>query len=265
MTALKFASPRARWAMLFLAVCVAFVVFAAVVGSAAAAGKALSTINLCITKAGPEKGVVRFAATKHCRKGETLVQVVGGSDVQGVLGVQEESGQQGGVGEKAPPGDKGPIGDKGPVGLQGPTGEKGPTGDRGPTGEGILIAGLTTSDASTSSISYMGPFVGSTPTSTELNAQQIVPFAGTIANFAFKIDVAPGSGNNYTVTVRKNGVAGSPAITCKIEGTGSINTSCLDSAHSLSFAAGDLLSVQIGPNSNPEKWGGARWSATLTP
>jgi hypothetical protein len=80
-----------------------------------------------------------------------------------------------------------------------------------------------------------------------------------------KIDVAPGSGNSYTMTVRKNGVAGTPAISCKIEGTGSANTSCLDSTHSLSFAAGDLLSVQVVPHSNPEKWDGARWSATFTP
>jgi hypothetical protein len=240
MSAFRFVSLRARWAVPSLAICSAFVIFAAF-SSSSAAGMTPSTVNLCITKAGPEKGTVRFVSTNRCRRGEIFVHVVTASATQGVMGVQEESNPWGESGEEAPSGEEGAIADS------------------------FLVAGMTTGDASQSVPNYVGPFMGFSPTPTELNAQQPMPFAGKVANFGFKVDVPPGSGNSYTMTVRKNGVAASPAISCKIEGTGSSNTSCLDHAHSLSFAAGDLLSVQIVPRGNPDRWGGARWSATLNP
>jgi hypothetical protein len=181
----------------------------------------------------------------------------------GVKGPDGDKGAQGDPGDKGPDGDPGPVGPQGPDGDKGLEGDKGPTGDQGPTGEGILVTGLTTRNASTSATSYLGPFLTSSPTSTESNVQQIMPIAGTIANLAVKIGTAPGSGSNsYTLTIRKNGAAGSPSLTCEIEGS---STSCIDSTHTLSFAAGDLLSLQIVPASNPDSWDSAHWGVTLTP
>lgn len=240
MNALRLASPRTRRALLSLAVCLAFVVFAAIAGSSSAAAQATSTINICIAKAGPEKGTVRFVSTQRCRRGEAFVQVFTASASEGVMGVQEEGAQ----GDEAA--------------------EAGFSGED-PIADSFLVAGMTTGDAPRSGTSYLGPFIGLAPTPTELSAQQPMPFAGEISNFGFKIDVPPGAGSSYTMTVRKNGAAGGSAIACKIEGAGSGNTSCLDTAHSLSFAAGDLLSVQVVPKGSPVRWGGARWSATLTP
>ncbi|HEX3172605.1 MAG TPA: hypothetical protein VHQ43_00100 [Solirubrobacterales bacterium] len=92
--------------------------------SSAAAQKQPTTINLCIRKAGPEKGMVRFSQSKRCKAGEMSVQVVADSK-QGVAGIEESSGA---------PGATGPVGPTGPKGEQGAQGEKGDKGDQGDEG-----------------------------------------------------------------------------------------------------------------------------------
>ena len=77
-----------RWLTFAIAACLAFV---GLFASSALAASAPQTINLCVTKSGPDKGVVRFAS--KCKKGEQAVQVMAGSAQQGVLGVSESSGQ----------------------------------------------------------------------------------------------------------------------------------------------------------------------------
>jgi hypothetical protein len=55
-----------------------------------------STVNLCITKAGPDKGSVRFVQAKQkCKGGELRVQVVGSTGEQGAFGAQESSDEAG--------------------------------------------------------------------------------------------------------------------------------------------------------------------------
>jgi hypothetical protein len=168
-------------------------------------------------------------------------------------------GNKGATGATGPTGNQGVVGNKGATGDQGPIGDQGPVGDKGPTGEGTLIVGMTTSSASTSSTSYMGPFLTTAPTE-ESKVQQVVPLAGKIANLAVKIGNDPGNSNSWTFTIRKNGA--STGITCKIEGTS--KTSCT-SASSETFAAGDLLALQASPASGPDAWGSAHWAVTLTP
>jgi hypothetical protein len=119
---------------------------------------------------------------------------------------------------------------------------------------------VTGSDASTSATNYLGPFANSL-SATESSVQLTVPVAGTLANLNVKIGTAAGSGNSYTFTIRKN-ASSQAAMSCKIEGT--TPTAC-SSAGTAAFAAGDLLSLQVVPNSNPNNWGDAHWAVTLTP
>jgi hypothetical protein len=71
------------------------------------------------------------------------------------------------------------------------------------------------------------------------NIQQ--PQIGTISNFYVGTNVAPGAGQTYTVTMRKN--ASNQTVTCTISGAAA--TTCNDTTHSFSVAAADNVTVQI--------------------
>ncbi len=53
------------------------------------------------------------------------------------------------------------------------------------------------------------------------------------------LTVAPGTGHSATVTIRKNGV--STPLSCTVSET---STTCADTADTVAFSAGDLLSIQ---------------------
>jgi hypothetical protein len=126
----------------------------------------------------------------------------------------------------------------------------------------MILAGLTTTNAaSNSSDTFLGPFLTSASTATESSVLQAVPIAGTISNLAVDIGSAPGGGRSWTFTIRKNGTTDT-AVTCPISGGG--GTSCTSSS-SVTFAAGDQLSLRVHPSSSaPGNWTSARWSVTLT-
>ena len=91
-----------------------------------------------------------------------------------------------------------------------------------------------------------------------------MPVGGTIANLSVSIDVAGGSGTSWTLTIRKkSGVSATQSTTvlCTISNPG---TSCNSGATSVTFAAGDLLSLQVVPTKEPNGWDTMRWSASLT-
>lgn len=232
MSAQRFASPRARRVVLSLTVCLAFVLFAAFTGSSSADGRSPSPLFLCKAKAGPDKGNARFAVSGRCRRGELRVPVVSSFTPSATASQEEGTGQV----------------DAGEASL---------------TGEDILVTGVATSDAPTHGLSYMPPFLATAPTASEFPAQQVVPIAGTIANLGVKIGTAPGEGSSYTLTIRKDGIG--TGLTCRIEGGGSADTSCLDSAHTVAFVAGDFLTLQVSPGGGPQRWHAARWEVTLTP
>lgn len=77
---------------------------------------------------------------------------------------------------------------------------------------------------------------------TEAAAQTPVSAPFTLKNFYAAASVAPASGQTFTITVRKAGADTSPAVTCTITGPA---TSCNDTTHTASFAAGDLISVKL--------------------
>ena len=138
-----------------------------------------------------------------------------------------------------------------------------PPGKGSLAGGGILVTGIATSDARIRSLSYMAPFLATAPAASELPAQQAMPIAGTMANLRVRIGTAPGQGNSYVLTIRKNGIG--TGLACRIEGDGRADTSCLDNAHTVAFAAGDFLTLQVSPGGSPRRWHAARWEATLTP
>lgn len=232
MSAQRFASPRAYRVVLSLLVCLAFVLFAAFTGSSSADGESLSAAYLCKTKAGPDKDNMRFAVAGRCRRGEARMPLVSAFTPSATASQEEGTGQVA-------------------------------AGEASLTGEDILITGIATSDAPTRSLSYLPPFLAAAPTASESPARQVVPIAGTLAKLKVKVGSAPGQGNSYTLTIRKSGIGTS--LTCRIEGDGSAETSCLDKAHTVAFAAGDFLSLQVSPTGGPRRWHAARWEATLTP
>lgn len=53
----------------------------------------LSTVNLCVRKAGPEKGTVRFVQKRsYCKAGELRVRVLGDGSTQSALGLEASGG-----------------------------------------------------------------------------------------------------------------------------------------------------------------------------
>jgi hypothetical protein len=81
-----------RTGSLGAAFCAAFLAAAAVAayGSAAQSPQlgSLSTVNLCVHRAGPEKGAVRFVEKRrYCKANELGVQVLGAGSSQAALGL----------------------------------------------------------------------------------------------------------------------------------------------------------------------------------
>ncbi len=224
-----------------------------------AQAKTPTTINLCVKQSGTGKGTIRLvSAQAKCKPGERGVLVFTSSSGQGVLGAEESTG---------PPGPQGPVG---PAGPRGPAGPKGATGDQGPPGEtgasNMLLAGVTSTDAgSTVDPTFLGPFqtTAASP-STEGDVQLVMPVGGTISHLAVDLGNAPGGSSGWAFTIDRavsGSASASTAVTCTVSNAGS---SCADSSHTVTFAAGELLSLKVAPNGNPTNWGSARWSVSLT-
>ena len=91
--------------------------------------------------------------------------------------------------------------------------------------------------------------------STESMVEQVIPIGGTLSNFYASWEAAPGGTKNVTLTVRKNGA--DTSVKCTITGAA---TSCSDTTNSVTFSAGDRISIGATSTDAP---GGkkARWTA----
>ena len=67
-----------------------------------------------------------------------------------------------------------------------------------------------------------------------------MPAAGTISHLYAESDVAPSSGDSFTLTVMKNGSAQS--VTCAISDTA---TAANDTSNSFTVTAGDLINIRM--------------------
>jgi hypothetical protein len=194
----------------------------------------------------------------------------GEDGADGAAGPQGEQGAQGEIGPVGPQGPKGEDGADGAVGPQGPKGDTGAAGSQGPKGDTgaagsslMLISGLTNASSdSTSSSRYLGPFQTSAVSNSESGVQQVVPVAGTVSDLYVRLGNDPNTGGGvqkWTFSVRRNG-SSSGAVSCEISDT---DSTC-SSTTKLSFAAGDLISLQASPSGNPSGWSTLRWGVTLT-
>ena len=166
---------------------------------------------------------------------------------------------KGDTGPIGPTGFTGPAG--GPTGIQGNTGNTGPTG---PTGTVVSMIGglvtLSTAGDNTNS-RYFGAYVAGTGlggTATESNATTIIPLNCTMSNFYVNLSTAPGLGNSYTFTIRKNGANTPISVTIsgnQLSGSNTTNTS--------TFTSGDTFTVISVPSGTPN-FTEARWSCRLT-
>jgi hypothetical protein len=122
-----------------------------------------------------------------------------------------------------------------------------------------IIGGTSGAAMANGATSFMGMF--SVANATESAVQVPVQTSGTISNFDVRITAAAGAlPNAWAFTLRKNGA--STAITCTISGTTA--TQCADNSDTVSFASGDLLSIQVVPTSAPTNTAIGRWTAKLS-
>ncbi len=153
------------------------------------------------------------------------------------------------------------TGPQGPQGPAGADGARGPAGADGAPGTNTTILTGGTGDSSTwggGVNCFMGPGNdGCAPDYLQIS----VP-AGTVANLQVHTELQPNADQStqqtYTITVFHQGVAG--ALTCTI---GNNNTRCEDRTHTMSFADGDFLSVQVSSSGGAQATHGG-WSLTHT-
>ena len=156
---------------------------------------------------------------------------------------QGPTGPTGATGPTGPQGNAGATGPQGGQGIQGTTGPTGPAGATGATGGGlgaIIGGGYVVTGGGTANY-YLQLFEQDVHT-TEATADLVLPVAGTAKDLYVSLTSAPGGTNSWTFTLRKNDAAATGAPTCTITGSA---TSCHDTTSTLSYAAGDIISVQF--------------------
>jgi hypothetical protein len=125
----------------------------------------------------------------------------------------------------------------------------------GPNDATTLSGGGTlTTNANDAFIAY-GSFQIS---GTESTVQVPLPFTGTVTKLRVFVTTAPGAGNDWVLTVRKNET--NTALTCTIAGA---FTTCNDNSV-VTITAGDLLDLRVSPTGSPELTT-ITWSAKIAP
>jgi hypothetical protein len=148
-----------------------------------------------------------------------------------------QRGDTGAMGDTGPQGEQGPIGPPGPQGPPGPPGAPGAKGETGaPGANGTSGSAIGGNYANTSNNNFLMPW-GGTTSATEANVNLPLP-SGRASKLVVNLTAAPGAGGSATVTIRKNG--SNTALSCTVAGT---TTTCSDTVNSVTFGAGDLLSV----------------------
>lgn len=125
------------------------------------------------------------------------------------------------------------------------------------------IIGATTSAPSTSAANYNAPTSAGTGSwnATEALRAQVVPHAMTVDQLRVTVTNAPGVAANYAFTLVKNG--GDTGLTCTI-GSDATMVSNQDLTHTVTLAAGDLISFKSAPFNLPGSAGTVYWSIRQT-
>jgi len=123
----------------------------------------------------------------------------------------------------------------------------------------IIGGGTGGSKLKKDAIRYI-PMFNNDISDTESDVWQSMPVAGTLSNFYVILNAAPGGSKSYTFVVRRDGV--DTSVTCTILGT---NTTGSDLANSVSFAAGNYISIMVTPSDDKPKEEAMSWTATFSP
>jgi FlaG/FlaF family flagellin (archaellin) len=123
----------------------------------------------------------------------------------------------------------------------------------------IIGGGTGSVNLQGASINYV-PMFESNRSQVENENQQFMPVAGTVSHFYVILNGSPGNNRWYTFVVRKNG-ADTP-VTCTIAGT---NTTGSDLTNSVSFAAGDYISIMSTPSAANPTGRSMLWTAQFAP
>ena len=82
------------------------------------------------------------------------------------------------------------------------------------------------------------------------DVEHVMPTDGTISNLFINLNFAPGAGNNFTMTIIKNGAE--TDLKCMIS---NLDNFCSDTSNTVNVKAGDLIAAKIdpsGPNTSHE-------------
>jgi collagen type VII alpha len=183
----------------------------------------------------------------------------------GPAGADGPTGLTGAQGPQGVQGVQGPIGFTGAQGPQGVQGPQGLTGAQGPTGTNASIIGGGTGGSNITSATgtrYLSLFMSQAASTAENDSRQIMPVAGTLSNFNVYLTIAPDSGGGtqgHTYTVLKNGVATS--VTCQVQ---EFATTGSDNVNTVTFAAGDTISIKVDIAGSTATGILVRWTAKYT-
>jgi len=197
-------------------------------GPAGAQGSA-DMIHACQA---PNRIILRIGPDDTCPRGMTHVQW---------------PAVPGGKGDPGPRGDKGDKGDPGEQGAPGAPGRPGPT----------VIGGAPAGNLSPLADRFTGPYA-SQLLANEHDVTVPVPMAAVIDRFYVVLSGAPGAGNTYTVTVRRN--QADTRLACAVA---DLASACENQVDAEAFQPGDLLSIAIHPTSGPAVRR-MRWGAVMT-
>ncbi len=123
----------------------------------------------------------------------------------------------------------------------------------------IIGGGTGSVNLQGASVNYV-PMFNAARSAVESENQQFIPMAGTVSNFYVILNGSPGINHWYTFVVRKNG-ADTP-VTGTISGTATTGS---DLTNSVSFAAGDYISIMVTPSAANPTARSMLWTAKFSP
>lgn len=114
--------------------------------------------------------------------------------------------------------------------------------DAGKTRSSSVITFFLCGAGGVDNVTFAGTYCGN---SYPENFDIIIPIDGTISNLVVKSSIAPSVGQNYTMTVIKNGV--DTPLTCTIS---NLDKTCKDFIHKVSVTAQDTIIERIDPSAS---------------
>jgi len=128
-----------------------------------------------------------------------------------------------------------------------------------PEPKGSIIGGDTRHERlENDQVNFVGMF-RSVHSISEDVVQQAIPISGDVSKLYVTVGAAPGAGNSYSFTMRKNGA--DTSLGCVVANAA---TTCADTTNSVAFEAGELISLKATPDAFFSTHT-VRWTAKFTP